>query len=141
MGMSVSVDSKALTLTLSSLDATLKKNTGGVGLLWLTRPSSSSFPRLRTGEGPRSIIDLQQRQLAARGHDVSSARVAHKRRHAAIHQDPPEFFNSLRRGFAVGKFSRIPRDQIHFPAFSRLHRPHHPPPISPHIVPPPEPPH
>src|SRR5260370_7457826 len=117
MGMSVSGDSKALTLTLSSLDATLTKNTGGVGLLWLTRPSSSSFPRLRTGEGPRSIIDLQQRQLAARGHDVSPARVAHKRRHAAIHQDPPEFFNSLRPASPAAKSSRIPRDPIHFHAF------------------------
>src|SRR5260370_41629984 len=58
MGMSVSVDSKALTLTLSSLDATLTKNTGGVGLLWLTSPSSSSFPSTpdwrRTQEHHRS---------------------------------------------------------------------------------------
>src|SRR5258708_14066227 len=35
-------------------------------------------------------------------------------RSPAFHQNPPELFNPLRRRFAVGKFSRIPRDQIHY---------------------------
>src|SRR5260370_17839128 len=105
MGMSVSVDSKALTLTLSSLDATLTKNTGGVGLLWLTRPSSSSFPRLRTAEGRSRIIDLQHRQLAALGHAVSPARVATRRRTSAILHDPPKFFNPLPPTFAEANSS------------------------------------
>src|SRR5882724_9118976 len=71
--MSASVDSKALTLTLSPLDATLTKNMG-VGLLWLTRNAAKSnlrmSPKSRMPDRPRLLpashhqsLDVQRLQL------------------------------------------------------------------------------
>jgi hypothetical protein len=57
---------------------------------------------------------FNQRELAAGGHDVLSARNAYKREDAFIHQNLLERLDAFLRRPLIGKLSGIPRDQIYF---------------------------
>jgi hypothetical protein len=58
-------------------------------------------PLLQADRRRLGVLNLRQRQLAARRHHISPAGVPHKRRYASLHQNASKLLNPLRRRLPV----------------------------------------